>query len=196
MSDHSHSFATCEVDGCVKAAVKRGLCGGHYMRQRRHGSVHSGRTADGAPLTFLEAALKSETDDCIEWPFGLTSTGYGKLTYNGRVRKAARLVLELRVGPAPSQMHVAAHAPVICHNPKCINHRHLRWATRTENQADKVLDGTDSRGEKHGQNKLSRAEVLNIRNSHESSEVLARRFKIHVETVRKIRRGAAWSWLT
>lgn len=33
--------------------------------------------------------------------------------------------------------------PVICHNRGCVNPRHLRWGTRQDNIADRILDGTN-----------------------------------------------------
>ena len=185
----------CSVDGCARPSLKKSLCGSHYMRLRRHGDVTGGRTAVGEPEKFLEAALLARTGDCIVWPFGTTSTGYAGINTFRGFRRVSHIVLERCVGPAPSDEHIAAHAPQVCHNPLCINYRHLRWATRAENEADKLLDGTDARGEKHGQSKLTESVVQSIRLDGRPVAQIAWEHGVHVETIRKIKRGARWGWL-
>ena len=49
----------------------------------------------------------------------------------------------------------------------------LRWDTRQGNIADKLIHGTDNRGEKNSQSKLSKEDVLNIRTSTLRSNLLA-----------------------
>jgi hypothetical protein len=58
---------------------------------------------------------------------------------------AHRYVLTLTAGPPPFPRAVAAHAPLVCHNPACVNPRHLRWASQAENAADMKIDGTYSK---------------------------------------------------
>ncbi len=103
---------------------------------------HSTYTKRGLALAFARAAAETDTDECIVWPYRLTTDGYGRLDVDGKRLRAHRFVLELASGPAPGPGYEAAHAPVICHNPPCVNPAHLRWATRVENVGDKVLDGT------------------------------------------------------
>lgn len=91
---------------------------------------------------FCVWAAKQVTDECIEWPYSLTPNGYTRTVYNGVRTSAHRVTLELAGGPPPTPEHFAAHAPLICHNPKCVNPRHLRWATPKENVHDKAIDGT------------------------------------------------------
>lgn len=59
----------------------------------------------------------------------------------------SRLVLAAFVGPCPTESHVARHFL----NPDPWDNRaeNLRWGTQAENCADKVLHGTDQRGERH-----------------------------------------------
>lgn len=145
--------------------------------------------------SFLEAALSSTTDLCIVWPYSLTSTGYPQITIAGKIKKVCRYVCEQVHGPAPSdQRYVAAHAPQECHNPKCINPKHLRWATYSQNEADKHLDGTVT--EYYSSlSKLEVADVYAIRNSTESTKVLARRYCVSIVTVQRIKSRKRWAWL-
>lgn len=79
----------------------------------------------------IAVALASNTDQCILWPHGQTNNGYPSM---GPSRpRAHRYVCEQKYGPAPKGKTDAAHS---CRNRLCINPRHLRWATRSENMMD------------------------------------------------------------
>ena len=53
-----------------------------------------------------------------------------------RAMIATRVSLEVFVGP-PAPGQEAAHDPERCPYTDCVNPTHLRWASRTENEADK-----------------------------------------------------------
>lgn len=109
---------------------------------------------------WVAATLAAETDDCIEWPFAGLIKGYGHISRGGKSRTAHAYVCEIAHGPAPTPEHEAAHS---CRSRRCCNKRHLRWATGSENQMDRVKDGTSNRGERHGLAKLTVADVAEIR---------------------------------
>src|SRR3546814_15498376 len=54
----------------------------------------------------------------------------------------------------------AAHK---CGRPKCVNPRHLRWATHRENMADKAIHGTETIDERNGKTTLTEEDVRAIR---------------------------------
>lgn len=91
--------------------------------------------------------------------------------------------------------NVAAHAPQVCHQPACINPRHLRWALPDENMGDRVLDGTSNRGSRHGNSILNEDDVATIRNSNLSASDLAGRFGVSEATVRDVTTRRTWSHL-
>lgn len=188
-------MADCIVPDCDKYALKTGFCGAHYARNRRHGSPTAGRVPNGEPLKFLLSAISMETDECIIWPYGLTSTGYALINLKNQKVRVSHFVLENTEGPAPSDDHLALHAPQICHNPKCVNKRHLRWGTRKDNQSDKWEDGTIRVGENHPMSKLTEAQVRAIRASNKPLSEIASKYSIHSETAGKIKRGKAWTHL-
>lgn len=185
----------CSIENCFSKSFRRGWCSGHYARWRRHGDPTLGRTPVGEPHAFLEKAILMETDDCIEWPYGKTTFGYGTVYIEGMKCRAHRVVLERTCGPAPTDRHLAIHAPGICHNPSCVNKRHLRWGTYSENNSDKLIDGTDARGENHGNSTLNADQVLSIRDDIRDLSKIAQEYQIHKETVRKIKLGVRWGWL-
>lgn len=142
-----------------------------------------------------------ETDDCVIWPYGRQSDGYGCVHVAGEPgatsRLTHRLVLERMIGPCPPGM-VAAHTSGICHNRACMNVRHLRWDTERANQADKIIDGTTNRGERSASAKLNQDQVRSIptRNkAGESQRSLGREYGISHRQVRAILARTKWTWL-
>ena len=149
---------TCSVDDCSRPVLvlSRGLCGRHYHRFQAHGDPLAGDPERGLARKFFEDAKNFDGDECLFWPFGKIK-GYGSIQVNGKSGCLVhRLICEHVNGPPPTPKHEAAHS---CGNGHlaCIARKHLRWATRIENEADKILAGT------HGA-KLTNKDVVTIRN--------------------------------
>lgn len=152
------------------------------------------RPVRGSALRFIEDSAATGGQNCIVWPFYRDAGGYGKIVLNGKTCRAHRVTLAIATGADQPNME-AAHA---CGNRGCINPEHLRWATRTENQSDRYLHGTDTRGERHGMSKLTAEQVLEIvelRLTHTQQQV-ANKFGISRGAVSDIDRGLRWGWLT
>lgn len=158
------------------------------------------KAKNGAKKAWVDDMLATwdGTDECITFPFPPNSAGYPIVRVNGREVLASRYVLEHTAGPPPTAGHVAAHAPIKCHQPRCLNPSHLRWATRQENTADRLLDGTHGQG---GNNRVNHPHTLTpdavreILASGDGNRDLAERYGVLPETIRKIRRGERWTWL-
>jgi hypothetical protein len=171
----------------------------HYRRHLYHGDVHKTlQTTDGVPMAFyLEKVLTHLEDSCFLWPFSKDTCGYGHLLFDGKVRSVHRLVCEATNGPPPTAEHHAAHnctsASLGCCAPK-----HMRWATRTENMADKIKDGTHPRGEKVKNSKLKATDVFKIRSlkGKKSSAEIARSFGVAASTISSIQNLKKWAWLS
>lgn len=177
----------CKIHECDKPPVNvRGWCRAHYLRWWRHGDPLGGRrTKHGETVEWLRASLTIETDDCVKWPFS-TTVGYGQTWWNGRPALATRVICELKHGPAPTPKHQAAHSCGKGHEG-CVNHRHLRWATRKENETDKTAHGT--RGKT-----LSPGDVAQIKalRGRETGVEIARRFGVTPSCISSIFTGKSW----
>jgi HNH endonuclease len=86
-------------------------------------------------MNFITAALASNSLDCILWPYTL-HRGYGRMEPNGKRIRVHRYVCERAHGPAPHPDYGAAH---LCGVKACINPRHLRWSSRSQNATDRII---------------------------------------------------------
>ena len=186
----------CSVGDCGKPARARGYCKAHYKRWYRHGDPHAGGTEMGARLRWLEAHKDYGGSDCIEWPFPTLLSGYCHIHFNGKSTLASRVICRLAHGHPPDETYHAAHT---CGNGSrgCLNPQHLRWATRQENENDKLAHGTRPRGERQGSAKLTREQVAEIRAMSGAvlQREIAERFGVARQHISKIVSGKLWAWL-
>lgn len=161
--------------------------------------VESPQKKKSSAVHFLESLTENDSVGCINWPFKKTKAGYGRVYYEGRDWRAHRLSLTLHVGPAPSEKHYAAHEPVICHNPSCVNPKHLRWALPKENAQDREKDGTKRLGEDVATSKLSEADVIEIKRRLRKGDSLSEISKCYPVTtvnISAIKTGKSWGWVS
>lgn len=95
-------------------------------------------------------------------------------------------------GPKPSPRHHAAHCDGDSQNNIAKN---LKWATPEQNQADRVLHGTDIRGEQVHLAKLTEADIPVIRRLrmlHVPSRVIAHAFQVDHKAINSIEKGLTW----
>lgn len=188
----------CLVDGCGKQVAARGFCGAHYRRLRLHGTPFgsSPRKPGPAQEWLRNVAVPYTGQDCLTWPFQRTPHGYGRIDFNGRPHVASRVVCIMAHGEPPTPRHVAAHSCLNGHLG-CVNPRHLRWATQSENERDKLASGTSNRGSRHGRSKLTEGDVLAIRklSGNLKQDEIAAKFGVSKWTVGEIIRRKRWGWL-
>ena len=101
---------------------------------------------------------------------------------------AHRLVLEAFVGPRPTN-NVSRHKNGIRHQNNLSN---LEYGTPAENSADMLKHNTQAKGESCGRSKLTEQDVLQIRASNETHEVLASRFNVSLSNIYAIKSRATW----
>ena len=189
----------CKVEGCSTKVRSKGFCEKHYCRIRRHGSPDIVKRATKKHTEeWILSHLDYGGDDCLKWPFGFFGSGYGRVQHKGKSTNASRLVCIYAHGEPEQDSMQAAHS---CGNGHlgCVNPRHLRWASRVDNEADKVIHGTSPRGSKNAMAVLSDADVLELIrlfNSGKKMKFLADKFSVHYQTIYKILKRKRWSSIT
>ena len=171
---------------CNRPMFCKTYCTKHYHRWRAHGSPTFCKIRErGIQVAFLENL--PETDECIEWPFSVDSSfGYGIVHFRGHPRKAHIASLLLR-SEQPSDKPCVLHS---CDNPPCVNPRHLRWGTKTENTADRTM-------RRRTYSKLSEDDVRRILSiSGRTHASIAKEFGVVPAVVTNIRNGVTWKHIT
>ena len=161
-----------------------------------------GRVRDNPPVItradeLYEMLENHSGDDCLLWPHGLNSKGYGQVRLDGKRHLVHRLACEWAHGPAPEGKPHALHAAhEVCGNRNCIARAHVRWGSREENMADRVADGTSSKGEGNGRAKLTDAQVVEIRERYAaggiSQKALADEYGVTFSLISLIVLGKTW----
>lgn len=184
----------CTISGCVKPQHAKGWCRAHHQRWKRHGDPLAGRTPVGEPWQFFTGTvLPYKGNDCLQWPYHRCAQGRGMIRADGRNQVVARLVCERAHGVPPSPIHEAAHN---CGNGHlgCVTASHLQWKTPAQNQRDRLIHGTDARGEKHALAILSESvvrEILRLK-GRDTQAAIGAKFSISKAMVGRIHRRQNW----
>lgn len=190
----------CSVSDCGKPTKSRACpyCHRHYRINLRHGSplaVKKRHTDPGETYSWLLQHVGHNGEECLEWPFTIHSAGYGVVQVGDKKRIASTVMCELVHGEKPTKEHQAAH---FCGYRRCINPNHIRWATPSENQLDRVAHGTSNRGARHGLSKLTAAKVLQIRHMAASGlthKAIAEQMGISRSHISGVASRTYWNWL-
>lgn len=143
---------------------------------------------------FLDKTIGYMGDDCVIWPFSRNNKGYGEIRVNHKKYYAHRFICEIVHGEAPTAIHHASH---LCGNGHkgCMNPRHLAWKTPSENEADKIIHGTKSVGQKQGRSKLTDDQILKIREMARTytQDEIAHQFGVMQPIISRIIHRKNWS---
>lgn len=120
----------CSIPGCERRAEKRGWCPMHWKRWYRHGDPMFVTHIVGDDVArFWSHVDKAGDNECWSWTSLKNPTGYGRIKIGKRFVMAHRYSWEL-VNPAIPEGKELDHR---CHNPSCVNPKHLRVVTRKQN---------------------------------------------------------------
>jgi hypothetical protein len=139
----------------------------------------------------------SSPNGCMLWsasvrthglPYGMIGVWYGDKC---KIRNAHRVSWELYRGPIPKGMKVLHE----CDNPRCVNPDHLFLGTQLENVHDMHQKGRgpNFKGEKNPRARLSKSQIIEIRNDPRTHVKIAANYGIGTTQVSRIKRGEQWS---
>lgn len=118
---------------------------------------------------------------CIEGKGATNNSGYCSVRVNGKKMGAHRHAYIKAYGEIPKNLHVMH----ICDNRKCINPKHLKLGTRSDNMRDCVNKGRHFSPAK----KLNKEQQLYILKSDKTSTELALELPVTSRTIRKYRQA-------
>lgn len=144
---------------------------------------------------ILEKVQIDNESDCWIWPNNIFNNGYGAIgiIING-VRKwkpVHRVAFEVFKSPIQERMFVLHK----CDNKRCVNPEHLHLGTQQDNMNDMVQRGRSLKGEINPQAILTKEQAIEVKYGNTPTRVLTKKFGVHRDTIRSIRKGINWSWL-
>lgn len=188
----------CTVSGCRQEVYSFGLCRKHAHRFKKHGDPLAGGTFNGEAWQWLLDHVEYVGEACLRWPFYRKENGYGRVTKPGGRKQlyAHREMCRLAHGEPPTSKHEVAHNCGMGHEG-CVHPKHLRWDTVQGNADDRVVHGTENKGEKNGAAKLTVEQVREIRSQIglRSNRLIAEEYGLCRQTISDIARRRRWGWL-
>lgn len=188
----------CSVENCDRTKiVARGWCGRHYQRWIKYGDPDArGVMAPnglGPEERLRYVGWTINDSGCWEWNGSRFHSGYGQVYFEKKNWKTHRLAYTVWVGPIP-EGHVVRHK---CDNPPCINPEHLETGSNSQNSDDMVVRGRSLSGERSKRAKLTRLEVMHIRDEDKAGviprKMLAEAFGVSTDTIHDIINGRSWA---
>lgn len=141
---------------------------------------------------FEKYVSRNDQNDCWTWTGTLLSTGYGQIIVGNKKIAAHRFAYKLIYGDIPKDMFVCHR----CDNRKCVNVSHLFLADHNGNMSDMVKKGRSVKGEKNKAAKLTKNQVMEIRNKHKTNMItqseLADQYGVTLSTINKIVLRRTW----
>jgi hypothetical protein len=148
---------------------------------------------------FEEKLVKS--NGCWQWIASKFPSGYGQFWLAGTQHTAHRISFDLYIGPVPEDLFVC-HS---CDNYGCVNPDHLFLGSQLENMADMKRKGRQGRrgsafrlpghsqGERNSSAKLTKDQVLAIRQDTRTQQAIANEYGVCQVTISAIKSRLTWS---
>lgn len=142
---------------------------------------------------FEEKCIPVTESGCWLWLNSLTSSGYGKIYYEGKLWLAHRVSYLIYKGKIPKG-NVVMHR---CDNKLCVNPEHLLLGTHKDNTHDMMNKGRGNlSGEFNSNNKLTKKDVLEIKDllrcSLFNQGIVANFYNVTSGTISAINTGKIW----
>lgn len=154
--------------------------------------AYKGRKARPLAERFWKKVDVCSVDECWPWIGSIDTRGYGTIGANGGrpLMRAHRVSYEIAYGSIPIGF-VVCH---ICDNRACVNPKHLFAATQRENVLDMINKGRrhSSAGERNASAKLTKNQVIAIRNDHRPTRDIISEYNISASTLYSIRHRETW----
>lgn len=188
----------CRVDGCDRNIyiVRSQLCSRHYSRLRTTGTTDDGPKARATfEQRFWRNVQRGKVNECWPWKGKSNIRGYGVL---GRGNRNEGKVLAHRASweihhkqvldKSDGREAIVLHT---CDTPGCVNPKHLRLGTQSDNMRDMVqkkrMHRNQPEGENHGNAIFTEKDVRYIKRSKKSNAELAREFDVNRANIWYIR---------
>ena len=127
--------------------------------------------------------------ECHVWTGAFWSNGYGRIYYEGRDCRAHRLSWEIaNERRVPDDMFVLHQ----CDNPACVNPKHLRVGTHSDNMRDRSRRGRHPVGHQASQSRLTECDVMYIRDDPRPASEVARDYGVTAGCVYSVRNRRTW----
>jgi hypothetical protein len=122
------------------------------------------------------------------WLWTGNASKYGHFQANGVQTLAHRVSWMIHHGGIPKGMFVCHK----CDTPLCVNPAHLFLGTQKDNMGDAKVKGRYEFGEQRWNSKLTKQQVLEIRQDYRSSHIIASEYGISASHVRNIKHNRLW----
>jgi len=139
---------------------------------------------------FLAKFEEATSKACWLWTAATLTKGYGLFGVRSQNALAHRVQFQRHHGYLPE---VVCHT---CDNPGCVNPAHLFAGDQTTNMSDCKAKGRSARGRRHGHALLTETQALFAAFEQRPAKDVARELEVVDDTIRELRAGRTWSWLT
>ena len=143
----------------------------------------------GTPSQWVERnSIPEPNSGCWLWLGQPLRDGYGTVQWGGRAMQAHRFSWLALRGQIPSGQLVLHR----CDNRICVNPDHLFLGTHLENAIDCMQKNRKPLGERVKGAKLTKADVISIRNSSLKVRELANQFRVAPSLIWRVRAKQSW----
>jgi len=143
------------------------------------------------PIERFHESYRVDPSGCWLWQRAIEHKGYGLFKWDGRNIMAHRFAYLAFVGGIPAGFLVMHR----CDVRACVNPEHLMIGTEQDNATDMCQKVRQARGRKNHTNKLTEAEVLEIRKAGGGTTAIGRRFGVSAKHIQLIKERKRWGWL-